>query len=75
MKTQARRSGRRRSRRPVAANTASLHAAVEFVQAGALEAGLPEGRIGELALLIEELFMNVCQHAYVDGAPGVVTLT
>jgi serine/threonine-protein kinase RsbW len=59
----------------VAANTASLHAAVEFVQTGALEASLPEGRIGELALLIEELFMNVCQHAYVDGALGVVTLT
>jgi serine/threonine-protein kinase RsbW len=59
----------------VAANTASLHAAVEFVQTGVLDAGLPEGRIGELTLLIEELFMNVCQYAYVEGAPGVVTLT
>ena len=59
----------------MAANTASLHAAMEFVRTGALEASLPEARIGELDLLIEEIFMNVCCHAYPDGRQGVVTLT
>jgi serine/threonine-protein kinase RsbW len=58
----------------MAANTASLHAAMEFVRTGAQEASLPEERIGELDLLIEEIFMNVCCHAYVDGRQGVVTL-
>ena len=59
----------------MAANTASLHVAVEFVRTGAAEAKLPEARIGELDLLIEEIFMNVCWHAYPDGRPGVVTLS
>jgi serine/threonine-protein kinase RsbW len=59
----------------MAANTTSLHAAMEFVRTGALEAGLPEGRIGELDLVIEEIFLNVCCHAYSDGRQGVVTLT
>jgi len=57
------------------AQTASLHAAMEFVRKGALEASLPEARIGELDLLIEEVFMNVCCHAYPDGKQGIVTLT
>jgi serine/threonine-protein kinase RsbW len=59
----------------VAANTASLQAATEFMRTGALEASLPEARIGELDLLIEEIFMNVCRHGYPDGRQGVVTLT
>src|SRR5580658_9317633 len=59
----------------MSANTASLHEAMEFVRTGALEAGLPEARIGELDLLIEEIFMNVCWHAYPDGRQGLVTLT
>ena len=59
----------------LAANTAFLHAGTEFVRTGALEASLPEARIGELDLLIEEIFMNVCWHAYPDGRQGVVTLT
>jgi serine/threonine-protein kinase RsbW len=59
----------------IAANTASLQAATEFVRTGALEASLPEARIGELDLLIEEIFMNVCRHGYPDGRQGVVTLT
>jgi serine/threonine-protein kinase RsbW len=58
----------------MAANTASLHAVMEFVRAGALEAGLPQARVGELDLLIEEIFMNVCHHAYPNGQHGVVTL-
>jgi len=59
----------------MAANTASLNVAVEFVRTGAAEAKLPEARIGELDLLIEEIFMNVCWHAYPDGRPGVVTFS
>ena len=59
----------------VSADAASLHDAMEFARTGALEAGLPEARIGELDLLIEEIFMNVCCHAYPDGRQGVVTLT
>jgi serine/threonine-protein kinase RsbW len=59
----------------IAANTASLGAALEFIRTGAREASLVEERIGVLDLLIEEIFMNVCSHAYQDGEPGVVTLT
>jgi serine/threonine-protein kinase RsbW len=59
----------------LAANTACLHAAVEFVRTGALEASLPEARIGVLDLVIEEIFMNVCSHGYPDGTQGVVALT
>jgi serine/threonine-protein kinase RsbW len=59
----------------MAANTASLRDAIEFVRMGALEASLPEARIGELDLVIEEIFMNVCCYAYPDDRHGVVTLT
>ena len=59
----------------MAANTASLHAAIEFVRTGAREASLPTARIGELDLLIEEIFINVCRYAYRDGRQGAVTLT
>ena len=48
---------------------------MEFLRTGALEAGLPEARILNLDLLIEEIFMNVCRHGYPDGEEGVVTLT
>jgi serine/threonine-protein kinase RsbW len=58
----------------LAANTAFLHAAVEFVRTGALEASLAAARVGELDLLIEEIFMNVCCFAYPDNRQGVVTL-
>jgi anti-sigma regulatory factor (Ser/Thr protein kinase) len=58
----------------LAANIACLHAATEFVRTGALEANLPEARIGELDLLIEEVFLNVCRHGYPDGRQGVVAL-
>jgi anti-sigma regulatory factor (Ser/Thr protein kinase) len=57
------------------ANTASLHAATEFVRTGAREASLADPRIGELDLLIEEIFMNVCSYGYPDGRQGVVTIT
>jgi serine/threonine-protein kinase RsbW len=59
----------------IAADTASLRAAMEFVRTGAMEARLPEGRIGELDLMIEEIFMNVCCHAYLEDKQGEVILT
>ncbi len=57
------------------ANTASLHAAMEFAREGAQKANLPEERAGQLDLMIEEIFMNVCCHAYPEGRQGLVTLT
>jgi serine/threonine-protein kinase RsbW len=48
---------------------------MEFVRTGAAEANLPEGRMGELDLMIEEIFMNVCSHAYLEDTKGVVVLT
>jgi len=59
----------------VTAKPASLSAVTEFVRKGALEASLPEARIGELDLLIDELITNVCMHAYPGGVPGDVTVT
>jgi len=58
----------------MAAKAASLKAILEFVRKGAMEASLPESRIGELELVIEEIVMNACNHAYPDDA-GVVTIT
>jgi serine/threonine-protein kinase RsbW len=59
----------------IAAETGSLRAATEFVRTGAAEAGLPEAPIGELDLVMEEIFMNVCRHAYPEGRQGLVALT
>jgi sigma-B regulation protein RsbU (phosphoserine phosphatase) len=59
----------------IAAKPASLGAITEFVRTGALQANLPEERIAELDLLVDELIMNVCNHAYPDGRPGDVTVT
>jgi anti-sigma regulatory factor (Ser/Thr protein kinase) len=59
----------------IAAKPASLRAVTEFVRQGAIEANLPEERIGELDLLVDELVMNVCTHAYPEGRPGDVTIS
>jgi serine/threonine-protein kinase RsbW len=59
----------------IAAKPASLGAVTEFVRKGAQEACLPEPRIGELDLVIDELIMNVCMHAYPEDRPGEVTVT
>jgi anti-sigma regulatory factor (Ser/Thr protein kinase) len=59
----------------VAAKPASLRLVREFVRRGALEARLPESRIGELELLIEELIINVCAYAYHDRADCDVTVS
>ena len=57
------------------AQAESLGPATEFVRKGAREANLPESRIGELDLLIEEILMNIARYAYPESAPGVVTVT
>lgn len=57
------------------ANAESLSPVTEFVRKGALEANLPESRIGELDLLIEEIVMNIARYSYPEGDPGVVTVT
>jgi anti-sigma regulatory factor (Ser/Thr protein kinase) len=59
----------------IIARPASLSAVTEFVHKGAEEAGLPEERIGELDLVIDELVMNVCMHAYPADSSGDVTVT
>ena len=48
---------------------------MEFVRKGALEANLPEVRLGQLDLVIEEIFLNVCLHAYPDGSVGRVSVS
>jgi len=59
----------------IIAKAASLGPVTELVRQGALEANLPQARIGELELMMEELFTNVCKHAYADGMPGDVTVS
>jgi serine/threonine-protein kinase RsbW len=56
------------------ARVESLGPVTEFVRKGAREAELPESRMGELDLLIEEIFMNIARHSYPEGAPGVVNV-
>jgi len=56
------------------AKAESLGPATEFVRKGAREANLPEPRVRELELLIEEIFINVSRYSYPEGAPGVVTI-
>jgi serine/threonine-protein kinase RsbW len=57
------------------AKAESLGPATEFVRKGAREANLPELRIGELDLLIEEILMNISRYAYPEDAPGIVTVS
>ncbi len=53
----------------------SLGPATEFVRKGAREANLPESRMLELDLLIEEILVNICRYSYPEGDPGTVILT
>ena len=59
----------------VVAEGRCLGKATEFVRAGAREAKLPEARINELDLLLEEAIINVCRYAYPADRPGSLTLT
>lgn len=57
------------------AKAESLGPVTEFVRKGARKASLPESRIGELDLLIEEIVMNIARYAYPEDAPGIVTVS
>lgn len=57
------------------ATTARLGDVVEFLNNGAREANLPPERLEELNLVVEELFMNVCNHAYPEAELGTVTVS
>ena len=59
----------------IAAKPASLSAVTDFVRQAATEANLPEDRLAELDLLVDELIMNVCSYAYPKDRPGNVTVT
>jgi anti-sigma regulatory factor (Ser/Thr protein kinase) len=59
----------------LAAKTESLSLATEFVRNGARDANLPESRIHELELLIEEILINISRYSYPEGAPGTLTVT
>lgn len=53
----------------------SLAPVTEFVRKGAREANLPELRVRELELLIEEILVNIWRYSYPEGAPGTVAVT
>ena len=53
----------------------SLGPAMDFVRDGAREANLPESRIHELDLLLEEILVNIWRYSYPEGAPGTVIVT
>jgi anti-sigma regulatory factor (Ser/Thr protein kinase) len=57
------------------AQAESLGAVTHFVREGAREANLPAVRLGELDLLVEEIFMNIARHSYPKGLPGPVSVT
>jgi serine/threonine-protein kinase RsbW len=58
----------------ISAAVESLGVVTRFVREGAREASLPEARMDELDLLVEEIFMNIARHAYPEAAPGVVSV-
>ncbi len=52
------------------AEVSSLPRFTEFVRQGAVEAGLPEGEMGKLELVLEEIVVNVARYAYPKAQPG-----
>ena len=57
------------------ATAESLSPATKFIRRGAREANLPELQAGQLELLIEEIFTNICRYSYAADAPGGVTIS
>lgn len=57
------------------AKAESLGPITHFVREGAREAKLSASRVGELDLLVEEIFMNIARHSYPKGSPGPVCVT
>lgn len=58
----------------LAADLASLGEAAEFVREGARAAGLTEDRWEQLALVVEEIFVNIASYAYPEGERGEVEI-
>lgn len=56
------------------AKTEALGAVTRFIRDGAREADLPEARMEQIDLLVEEIFVNIARHAYHADAPGVVSV-
>jgi len=56
------------------AKTESLGAVTRFVRDGAREAEVPDARMGELDLVVEEIFMNIARYSYPKDADGVVSV-
>ncbi len=57
------------------AKAESLGPVTHFVREGAREAKLPTSQVGELDLLVEEIFMNIARHSYPKDLPGPVAVT
>ncbi|MBK1707952.1 MULTISPECIES: ATP-binding protein [Marichromatium] len=57
------------------AETAALPRALAFVVAAAEGAGLAAEARGRLELAVEEVFVNLCTHAYPVDAPGWVEIS
>lgn len=56
------------------AKAESLGPVTRFVREAACQANLPESRLNELDLLVEEVFMNIVRHSYPEGLPGPVSI-
>jgi len=56
------------------AEPGSLDPAMEFVRKAARKANLPEERIGQLELVMEEILMNLSRYAYPESTPGDMTV-
>ena len=56
------------------AEAASLNQVIAFVHNGGIAAHLSKQRLDELHLIIEEIFVNLCCHAFEGAAPGQVTI-
>jgi serine/threonine-protein kinase RsbW len=56
------------------AEEAALPRVMAFVRRRGLEAGLPDVRLDELDVVVEELFLNIAKYAYPAGERGLVEI-
>lgn len=57
------------------AKAESIGPATEFLIKGARVANLPESRMGELELMIDEILTNIARYSYPENDRGVVTVS
>ncbi len=57
----------------VKARTDAIARCAEFVLACATAAGFPPARVRQMELVVEEVLVNICRHAY-GNAPGEVEI-